>query len=140
MNKAEIGMIGILESAKKTTEIRVEDLVLTVKYPSMMETARIGVTRAKLLDGADNKSMDTFTDNLCYMLATLSVVTIKAPKDWNVFTLEDYEVLESLYEQYTQWVNSFRKPAEVSPNEGDSQPGGDEKVMGSDEGVQNTSK
>ena len=43
----------------------------TFKYPSLFDRTQIGVARAKMLDGAQEQSLDKVTSDLTYIIAYL---------------------------------------------------------------------
>lgn len=91
----------------------------TVHYPSQMERLQIGVTKSALLGG--NLEVDVMTDNIAHIISTLDVVLDSKP-DW--FDVHDpdisYDMLEAIYQEYINWVGSFRRSLEKIPNTGDS--------------------
>lgn len=105
----------------------------TFKYPSLMDKMRIGTTRAKFLSGLSSDMVDVLTDNIAFMSATLMVVCIKAPKWFNLEDMDDYEVLESVYEGYKKWADTFRRDNNEGRDEGDSRATSDEKIVEGDE-------
>ena len=82
--------------------------IFTFHHPTLQERMRIGVMKAQLLNGMDGK-VDVITDNIAYMTAVLSIVIDNAPAWFKLNELYDYEILNSVYEKYNEWVNSFRK-------------------------------
>ena len=107
----------------------------TVKYPSLMDRMKIGTLRAKYLDGMVG-SIDMYTDNIAYMSATLETLLINKPKWFNLEILDDYSILEYVYEEYLNWVNSFRREPESNTNEEDSGTRANEETLANNEDVQ----
>lgn len=91
-----------------------------VHYPSQVESLQIGVNTSALLMG--NDAVDIHTRNLATILATLDIVIDYRP-DW--FDIDDpaieYEMLEAIFIEYADWRDSFRRGANQSRPEGDSQ-------------------
>lgn len=93
---------------------------ITVHYPSQMEKLQMGIIKTQLLGGIP--PIDILTDNIASIVSTLEVVVDSKPSWFDPFsdTLE-YEILESVYVEYLNWVNSFRKSSKPVNNEGDSE-------------------
>ncbi len=93
---------------------------VTVHHPSQMERLAIGVLKSQLLGGMP--ALDTMTDNLATIISTLDIVIDKKPEWFDAYSDElDYEVLEAIYVEYINWVNSFRKRPEPVADSGDSE-------------------
>lgn len=91
-----------------------------VHYASQMENIEIGVVRAELLMG--NQNVDQWTDNIVTSLSTLEIVLDNYPDWFNPYDPKiEYEILEFLYVEYIEWVNSFRRQREASGTTGDSE-------------------
>ena len=90
------------------------------KYLGITARLRLGVIRAKLLDGAPNQSVDTLTDDLAYMIAYLNVALIKFPPWWNYDNLDSIEELRDLYLEVYNFMTKFREQNETSTNVGSS--------------------
>jgi len=90
------------------------------KHPSVLDRMQIGVNKAKMLQGLQGQ-VDVLTDNIAHMGATLGVVLTEYPEWFNLADVSEYEVLEQVYDEYTEWVNSFRKPANANDDAGDNQ-------------------
>ena len=88
------------------------------KYLGITARLRLGVIRAKLLDGAPNQSVDTLTDDLAYMIAYLNVALIKFPPWWNYDNLDSLEELRDLYLEVYNFMTKFREQNEASANAG----------------------
>lgn len=88
------------------------------KYLGVTARLRLGVIRAKLLDGAPNQSVDTLTDDLAYMIAYLNVALIKFPPWWNYDNLDSLEELRNLYLEVYNFMTKFREQNEASANVG----------------------
>ena len=76
----------------------------TIHRPTIGEKIRIGTLDARF---REELSVDTYTGNLCHMLATLIVVIDNSPAWWDYQQLFDYEMLEKVYLEYVRWVNQF---------------------------------
>lgn len=91
------------------------------KYMSITDRLRIGVLRAKYLDGAPSESVDALADDIAYMIAYLQVALIKAPKWWNYEQLSFEDDMNKLREVYTEVYNFnkyFREYYESTANAG----------------------
>lgn len=92
----------------------------TVHHPSQMERLQVGIIQSQLLGGVI--PVDTMTDNISRIISTLEVVLDKKPDWFDVFSDElEYEVMEAVYIEYINWVNSFRRRAEEESNKGNSE-------------------
>ena len=89
----------------------------SVKLASLMDSVAIGVNKAKLSQGL---VLDVISDNILHMTATLREVVISAPKWFNLDTLKDYLLLETVYDEYIKWADSFRSPLRQDEDKGDS--------------------
>ena len=91
-----------------------------VHYPSQFERLQMGVLKSNLLGG--NLQVDVLTDNLAQIIATLDTVLDEKP-DW--FDIENpdlqYEIMEAVYLEYENWVDSFRRSVKKNADTGDSQ-------------------
>lgn len=91
----------------------------TVHHPTQIERMQIGIVKSTLLNGV--VPMDTITDNIAHIISTLEVVLDEKP-DW--FDVNDpdveYDILWAVFEEYLNWVSSFRKGLGNSNNTGDS--------------------
>jgi hypothetical protein len=134
-NKANAGFIAMLNSGAKRTTLTSGDLKIVVKYPSFQDRIQIGVARAKMMDGASTDSIDAFTDSILVMTSTLSVLTVEAPVGFNIFALEDFDVLNSLYEQYISWMNSFHEGTQGSANDDNSKHGEGKATVDNNENI-----
>lgn len=105
------------------------------KYPSLMDRTQIGIARAKMLDGASEKSLDQVTSDLSYMIAYIGHLCIKQPAWFNLGIIEEYEIIEDLFTEVTKWVRSFRRELETSEDAGHSDSANDEDAMEGDEAV-----
>jgi hypothetical protein len=111
-----------------------------VKHPSLLDQMEIGVRRAKYLNGASIESLDTVTDNISYITATLSVVVKEAPTWFNIATLDSYEVLWEIYTKYKAWNDTFRRTNATSTDAGGSKASTDERPVENNEDVPNSDK
>lgn len=94
----------------------------TFKYPSVFDRIKWGSTRAKMLDGAPEQSVDRVTSDLTFMIAYLNTLMVKGPSWFNWETLEDDYIIKDLFTEVTQWVKNFRQSLEGTgnTNEGNS--------------------
>lgn len=108
-----------------------------VHHPSQMERLQIGVIKSSLLGG--NLEVDLLTDNIATIISTLEVVLEERPDWFDPFSDDlDYEVMEAVYLEYTQWMNTFRKQRSRSGHEGDSKDNGSKVSMDGTEDVPST--
>lgn len=128
MEKKDL-VVGIQQGRRRTHAVEIDlshidpEYVGTFKFhhPSLMEKVEIGTIKAQLLKGLPQGSIDVIADNIAHMTATLQVVLDVYPK-W--FTLDlnqmyDYEILDTVYEEYAKWYNSFRSASQKSDDQGD---------------------
>lgn len=108
------------------------------KYPTVTDRIAIGSMRAKMLGGAPSQSVDTYTDDLAFMVAYLKVLFIKTPKWFDITKLEDDAILSDLFQEVSKWVNDFRQSNITGENGGFSTTTNDEEDMDSDETVQSS--
>jgi len=109
----------------------------TVKYPSLLDRMKIGALRAKYLgDAAGN--VDIVTDNIVYMFATLETVAVKKPGWFDLDSMDDYSVLEAVFDQYTNWANTFRVGSEPDTDAENSRTGANEETVEGNETVSDT--
>lgn len=87
-------------------------------HPSLVDRMNIGVLKSQMLQGLP--MVDVMTDNIAHMTSTLTFVLEEFPEWFKMNEIYEYEVLEKVYDEYTEWVNSFRKPTNTAENEGDS--------------------
>lgn len=80
--------------------------VFKLRYPSLMDSLRIGVAQAKLLD--QTKGVDVTSQNIAFMYSTIKQVAIELPSWFELNKLSDYSVLEDIYTEYDTQVNAIR--------------------------------
>ena len=107
----------------------------TFKYPSLVDRMQIGVARAKLIDGASEQSLDRVTSDLTYMIAYIGKLCVKQPSWFNLNALEEFDVIQDLFKEVSDWVVSFRQDLEAGEDAGHSNSANDEDAMDSDETV-----
>jgi hypothetical protein len=91
-----------------------------VHHPSQMERLQVGVIKSQLLGGI--VPLDTMTDNIATIIATLDVVTDEKPDWFDVYDDEfDYDIMEAVFMEYMEWVNSFRKGTGKDTDKGTSE-------------------
>lgn len=99
-----------------------------VHRPSAMEQMRMGVIKSQLLGGV--LPVDMMTDNLATIISSLDVVIDEKPDWFNPYSEGlDYEILESVYLEYTEWYNSFRDKVRADRNKRDSGNTGSKDTM-----------
>lgn len=114
-NEKLIGQ-GILSGNKRVLEVELDFTEFDDSYkgkfvfhhPTLQDRMNIGIIKSQLLNGMEGKT-DVVTDNIAFMTAVLSVVTDQAPAWFKINELYDYEVLNTVYETYNEWVNTFRR-------------------------------
>lgn len=106
------------------------------KFPTITDRIAIGSMRAKMLGGAASQSVDNYTDNLAFMVAYLKVLLIKTPKWFDLTKLEDDETLSELFQEVSNWVNTFRQSNIAGEDGGLGSTADDEENMDGDEAVQ----
>ncbi len=94
------GRLKLCRSVKKGTFV--------AKIPGIMQRAKIGVQRAKLLDGASSESLDAGTDNLIFIISYLDGLLIERPSWFNWDDIEDLAELRVLYDEVSEWERNFR--------------------------------
>ena len=106
-----------------------------VHHPTQLERMQIGVNKSVLLGGV--MPLDNITDNLSHIMATLDVVIDEKPTWFDVEDPDlDYDILEAVFLEYMEWVNSFRKkPTGDQPKEPSTDGRSEVPVVGN-EGVQ----
>lgn len=110
----------------------------TFKYPSITERIRIGTLRAQMLDGAEEKSLDSLTSDLTYIVAFLRITAVKVP-DWFDFSdIDDVIGIRRIFNEVQVWVTNFRLTGGKCQRPRDSEATSDEETVGSDEAVQGT--
>lgn len=121
----------------KTYKIRGKNKTGTFvfKYPSLLDRTQIGVARAKMLDGAQEQSLDKMTSDLLYIIAYLGKLCIKNPNWFNLNLIEEYDVLFDLFNEVSKWVDDFRLSMERGTDDGDSDSTEHENDMDSNETV-----
>jgi hypothetical protein len=110
----------------------------TFKYPSITERIRIGTLRAQMLDGAEEKSLDTMTSDLTYIVAFLRVTAVKTPDWFDLTEIDDVVGIRKIFNEVQVWVSNFRQTGGKCQRPGDSFSAPDEEIMGSDEAVPST--
>lgn len=136
--------VRILESDQKKIRISYKNMGYSgefeFRYPSLLDRVKVGVERAKLLDGADGSSVDATTDNIVHMFSTLTVSKEVAPDWFSLESLDDYRVLEEIYDEFVKQVDNFRSLYRTNGIEGNSEVDRDENVMEVDGEIQVTNQ
>lgn len=101
----------------------------TFRYPSIMDKVQIGVARAKMLDGAPEQSIDTYTSNFSYMICYIGKLCIKQPSWFNVNMIDETDVITDLFTEVTKWVDNFRYEMESGRYDSDSNSGHSENAV-----------
>jgi len=77
-----------------------------VHRPTLGETMRIGVKAAQDLGGMSN--VDIVSSMVAQMIATLEIVIDTHPEWWKPRELRELEVLQIVYEKYTDYLREFQ--------------------------------
>lgn len=117
---------GIVDPEAKTYTFEAEVSVdnkrrkgtFTARYMTVSGRLRVGVIRAKLLDGAPATSVDGLTDDISYMLAYLQVTLIKTPAWFDYDKLDDIADLTMLFTEVRDFNERFRNQNEQNTNAG----------------------
>lgn len=84
--------------------------VFKLRYPSLMDSLRIGVAQAKLLEYT--KGVDVTSQNIAFMFSTIKQVAIELPNWFDLNKLSDYSMLEDIYTEYDTQVSAIRDSME----------------------------
>jgi len=87
----------------------------TIHRPTVKERIRIGIIEARELEGLVN--VDVFTSNLTHFVATFDVIVDSAPVWFKPRELRDVEVLQGVFEKYTDFLRTFQGKPEGEPKE-----------------------
>lgn len=91
-----------------------------VHKPSQMERLEIGKI-ISVLKGGEDSGVDTRTHNIATIIGTFEVVLDAKPDWFDVFDPElEYEIMEHVYNEYTDFIGNFRSRARGSEPTGDS--------------------
>lgn len=102
------------------------------KYMSITDRMKIGVIRARLLDGITDRQLDPITSDISFMIAYLQVALIKAPKWWNYEQMsleDDMNKLREVYKEVLQFNKSFRRINEQNADAGYSTDTSGEEIV-----------
>lgn len=129
MEKAKLnGLASKINSGNNTQELsihfeaangKIYDGVVVVKRPNMRDIIRIGVIKADIIQKEAEKAgirgkldialVDATVKIIATWIAELSVVVVKSsPWFANIMDIEDLDLVEHVYSQYTDWLDSFR--------------------------------
>lgn len=103
-----------------TEEIRGEQY--TFQRPTLADNIKIGKLASNIL-GEDMKTVDTLTKELSYILATLKVVLIKAPDNFNVDECRDMVLVGEINKAYLDKMGFFRPGGEDTDTESEGEGG-----------------
>lgn len=102
-----------------TDEVEGFEGTFQVHYPSQIERLDMGVLKSQLLGG--NLEVSIPTDNIAHIISTLDIVLDQRPSWFDVGNPDlTYEMMEAVYMEYSEWVDSFRKPINKDTNTEDS--------------------
>jgi len=101
----------------------------TAKMPSIADRINIGVTRAKILDGAKSVSVDNFTDDIIFMTAFLDSVLTSKPKWFDFNAFDDIGFLREVYIGVSNWIESFQLRDHTDSNADNSTATPNEETM-----------
>jgi hypothetical protein len=97
----------LLSPTERTFTGEVENIgTFTFKYPRLTDDLEIDAKSAQLL--SENPNPSVYASNVAYQMATLSLVTVKAPKGWDLNNLYSYKELDAVYRVYLQEIQRFR--------------------------------
>ena len=121
-------LTGIIDNESKTYTFDKEISVgnkkqkgtFVAKYMGVAARLRIGVIRARLLEGAPQNSLDPIADDIAYMIAYLTVALVKTPAWFSYEEMDEIGELRGLYQEVNEFVKSFRGNDGTSTNAGHS--------------------
>jgi hypothetical protein len=112
----------------------------TSKKMSIMDRSRIGVRRSQLAGGmycvrdddgkATGQGIDSTTDWLNWMIATMEICLVQKPTWFNLAELDDLELLEKVFTEVMTFESSFRGPQDGSTALGEGHRTGSENTRG----------
>lgn len=121
---------GLIEGSRRTKVVNIDcsDLgydeyigKFKFHYPSIVERVKIGTDQANFLNRLPRESIDVYTNNSAYIMATLMNVVDYCPDWFKLNVIGDYRVLEKVFNVYSKWVDSFRKSSKRVDDEGNSE-------------------
>lgn len=109
--------------------------IFVAGIPTISQRIQIGVTRAKMLGGVANQSVDNFTDDLAFMVAYLQVVIKEYPSWWEIENMDDVIAIREMFTKVSDWVNSFQRKNKKHTDATNSSTTTNEKNMEGDEDI-----
>lgn len=82
--------------------------IFVFRRPTLKTRLAIGAMEATLLAGAPRASAALDTLNIARLLSTFQHVLVESPPWFDLDTVDDYGLLEELYEKYVEVVQPFR--------------------------------
>lgn len=79
------------------------------KRPTVLEQMNIGVLKNEMLQGQPEQTHDVYSANIAHMTATLTFVLKNFPEWFRINEIYDYEILDTVYEEYAKWLDTFRQ-------------------------------
>lgn len=106
-----------MENKNPTKEITVDGIGTFVFHlPTLKDQLRIGIMKTRdLCQGVNPEALDSMTDNISHMVATLAVCCDSYPTDgegnsrpFDFLSLDDFEALLKIYKPFDTWRLRFR--------------------------------
>jgi len=108
----------------------VYDGMVVVKRPTVQDIIKIGVLKSNYImkqaeklgvRHVDLTLIDSSVKIIATWVAELSVVVVRCtPWFSDILNIEDLGLVQHVYDRYTEWLDSFRRPSVTKPD-GDSQ-------------------
>lgn len=119
--------------------------IFTLRRPSLDDQRRIHIEAARALEGLTN--VDPVGELTNIMMATITICARHRnqraneaprgwPKDFSWDKAYEYDFLNTLYNAFSEWVSSFRKPEGTDEGEGRGAGVGEEQAVPTATGVQ----
>lgn len=108
------------------------------KYPSVMDRAKIGVTRAKMMDGVNENSLDQLSSDIIFTTAFINVLCIKHPNWFVMDDIDDPDILFDIYKGVSNWIGDFRQKMEANEDDGHSDTARNETYMEGNEVIRSS--
>lgn len=111
---AKENLVNIVGADKRVIEFYYDSKGLEgtfkLRYPTLMDSLRVGVAQAKLLDNVEG--VDITSQNIAFMYSSIKQVAIEIPKWFELNKLTDYAILEEIYTEYETQVKAIRSQLE----------------------------
>ena len=127
-DKKELGQ-EILRGNKRTVTKEIDLTNIDKRYigdftfqtVSLMDKMQVGIIKSTMLKGIPAHQLDATTQNIAHMSATLTKACTDYPKWFDLDNISEYIVLETIYDAYVEWENSFRTGNSGNDDAGDSE-------------------